>query len=136
MGDNNGFFSADGGHRWRTQDYRGGDNDCSFADPRQPERLIVFAPRHGSRAIFLYTAASGEVPDGSSGHRRPPDHPGPPPPPGETKGRWNAVSSFYNLGYRPLVLTRDREAPRPDGDFATIVSATMAPAPACCARPR
>jgi photosystem II stability/assembly factor-like uncharacterized protein len=34
MGDNNGFFSADGGRNWRTQDYRGGDNDCTFADPR------------------------------------------------------------------------------------------------------
>lgn len=121
MGDNNGFFSADGGRRWRTQDYRGGDNDCSFADPRQPERLIVFAPRHGSRAIFLYTADSGEVPDGSWGTDDRRIIPSPPPPPGEEKGRWNAVSNFYNLGYRPLVLTLDSEAALPGGDFVTIV---------------
>ncbi|MBL9035004.1 MAG: exo-alpha-sialidase [Rhodospirillaceae bacterium] len=121
MGDNNGFFSADGGRNWRTQDYRGGDNDCSFADPRQPERLIVFAPRHGARAIFLYTAKKGEVPDGSWGTDDRQIIPSPPPPPGETKGRWNAVSNFYNLGYRPLILTRDNEPPRAGGDFVTIV---------------
>jgi hypothetical protein len=121
MGDNNGFFSADGGEHWRTQDYRGGDNDCSFADPRQPERLIVFAPRHGSRAIFLYTADSGDVPDGSWGTSDRRVIPSPPPPPGEDKGRWNAVSNFYNLGYRPLVLTPDGEAPLPGGDFVTII---------------
>jgi photosystem II stability/assembly factor-like uncharacterized protein len=121
MGDNNGFFSADGGDRWETQDYRGGDNDCSFADPRQPERLLVFAPRHGSRAIYLYSASSGNVPDGSWGTGDRQVIPGPPPPPGETKGRWNAVSNFYNLGYRPLILTLDGEAPLPGGDFCTII---------------
>lgn len=121
MGDNNGFFSADGGHSWETQDYRGGDNDCSFADPRQPERLIVFAPRHGPRAIFLYRAKSGAVPDGSWGTSDRQVILSPPPPPGETKGRWNAVSNFYNLGYRPLILTPDNQAPLPDGDFITIV---------------
>jgi hypothetical protein len=121
MGDNNGFFSADGGHNWRTQDYRGGDNDCSFADPRQPERLIVFAPRHGSRAIFLYTGNAGAIPDGSAGTAARQVIPSPPPPPGEDKGRWNAVSGFYNQGYRPLVLTLDSEGPLPDGDFVTIV---------------
>ena len=120
-GDNNGFFSADGGEHWETQDYRGGDNDCSFADPLQPERLIVFAPRHGSRAIFLYEASAGDVPDGGWGSDDRRVVPSPPPPPGETKGRWNAVSHFYNLGYRPLVLTRAGEAPLPGGDFVTIV---------------
>lgn len=120
-GDNNGFWSADGGHKWETQDYRGGDNDCSFADPRQPERLIVFAPRHGSRAIYLYTADSGEVPDGGWNSDDRQVIPSPPPPPGETKGQWNAVSSFYNLGYRPLVLTLDGESALPAGDFVTIV---------------
>lgn len=120
-GDNNGFFSADGGRNWKTQDYRGGDNDCSFADPRQPERLIVFAPRHGSRAIYLYAVSSGKVPDGSWATQHRQVIPSPPPPPGQDKGRWNAVSNFYNLGYRPLVHTLDNESPLPDGDFVTIV---------------
>src|SRR5262249_12101342 len=46
-GDNAGFASADGGVSWKTQDYDGGDNDCSFSDPVQPTRAIVFAPRQG-----------------------------------------------------------------------------------------
>src|SRR4051812_20372437 len=44
-GDNFGFSSADSGATWKTQDYLGGDNDCAFADPRQPSRMVVFAPR-------------------------------------------------------------------------------------------
>jgi hypothetical protein len=126
MGDNNGFFSADGGRNWRTQDYRGGDNDCSFADPVQPHRLIVFAPRHEfedgrRRAIFLYTVAAGQIPDGSRGTDDRRIVPGPRPPPGETKSLWTAVSGFYSLGYRPVVLTLEDEQARPDGDFVTII---------------
>jgi photosystem II stability/assembly factor-like uncharacterized protein len=120
MGDNNGFFSADGGATWRTQDYRGGDNDCSFADPVQPNRLIVFAPRDGKRSVFLYTASPGQVPDASSGTSARRRIVGPPPA-ADGKSPWNTVSNFYNDGYRPLVLTLNGEAPRPDGDFVTIV---------------
>jgi len=120
MGDNNGFFSTDGGATWRTQDYRGGDNDCSFADPLQPHRLIVFAPRDGTRSVFLYVAPPGEVPDASWGTSARQRIVGPPPG-SDGKSPWNTVSNFYNDGYRPLVLTRHEEAPRPDGDFVTIV---------------
>jgi hypothetical protein len=92
--------------------------------PRQPERLIVGPqPRHGAGALLssLYTHKSGEVPDGTWGTDDRKTIPSPPPPPGETKGRWNAVSNFYNLGYRPLILTPDNQAPLPGGDFVTIV---------------
>jgi hypothetical protein len=119
-GDNNGFFSADGGGTWRTQDYRGGDNDCSFADPLQPNRLIVFAPRDGKRSVFLYVAPAGQIPDASSGTSARRRIVGPPPA-SDGKSPWNTVSNFYNEGYRPLVLTLPGEAPRPDGDFITIV---------------
>lgn len=123
MGDNNGFFSADGGVTWETQDYRGGDNDCSFADPLQPHRLVVFAPRHGGRSVFLYTTDEGSAADGSWGTGQRHVVPPPPPPPGADKGKWNTVSSHYNLGYRPLVLTPAGEAPLPGGDFITIITA-------------
>ncbi|HEU5249237.1 MAG TPA: hypothetical protein VFW15_04555, partial [Thermoanaerobaculia bacterium] len=33
---------------------------------------------------------------------------------------WSVVSWFYNLGYRPLVLTPRGEAAAPDGDFVVI----------------
>lgn len=46
--------------------------------------------------------------------------PGPPPLPGESRAAWNAVSNYFNLGYRPLILTPKGESPRPDGDFVTI----------------
>lgn len=123
-GDNNGFFSEDGGRSWRTQEYRGGDNDCCFADPRQPNRLLVFAPRAGPptarRQIFLYSAPVGEVADGAYGTSQRRGVPGPPPLPGEKNAAWNAVSGFFHRGYRPLVETLDSESPRPDGDFVTI----------------
>ena len=119
-GDNSGFFSPDGGQSWITQDYLGGDNDCTFADPRQPSRLLVFAPRSGNREIFLYTDPGGGYPDGAFGTSQRKNIPGPPPLPGETKAGWNAVSNFFGLGYRPLILTPKGETPRPDGDFVTI----------------
>lgn len=121
MGDNNAFFSADGGTNWRTQDYRGGDNDCAFTDPMAPHWLVVFAPRSGHREIFLYRANPGRIPDASWGTASRHAVPGPPPPPGESKSLWTAVSSFHFLGYRPLILTLKDESPRPDGDFITIV---------------
>jgi hypothetical protein len=121
MGDNSGFFSADGGATWKTQDYLGGDNDACFADPLQPNRLIVFAPRTGLRGLFLYTAAPGDIPDGAVGTADKTEVPGPPPMSGDTNAAgWNATSGPYNLGYRPLVMTQRGELPRPDGDFVTI----------------
>jgi photosystem II stability/assembly factor-like uncharacterized protein len=121
-GDNNGFFTADGGTRWKTQEYLGGDNDACFADPLQPNRLIVFAPRTGLQGIFLYRKPPGGVPDGAVGTSDKIEIPGPPPRvSGETNAGWNGTSAPYNLGYRPLVLTLRGEAPRPDGDFVTII---------------
>jgi photosystem II stability/assembly factor-like uncharacterized protein len=125
-GDNNGFASPDGGGTWESQDYRGGDNAPAVADPRQPERLFVFAGRHDigddhEGAIFLYTADGGDVPDASWGTSDRQVVPSPEPLDGEKKGRWNVRTVNFNLGYRPLVLTLDGEQPSPDGDFCTIV---------------
>ena len=121
MGDNSGFFSSDGGSTWKTQDYLGGDNDACFADPLQPNRLIVFAPRTGNKGLFLYTADSSDVPDGAVGTSDKTEVPGPPPRVStETRAGWNATSGPYNLGYRPLVFTLQGETPRPDGDFVTV----------------
>jgi hypothetical protein len=66
-GDNAGFSSDNGGQNWSTQDYDGGDNDCSFADPMQPTRAIVFAPRQEGpkqifREIFLYISGGSGPP--------------------------------------------------------------------------
>ena len=50
-GDNDGFTSSNGGDSWRSQQYGGGDNDCSFADPLRAHSMLVFTPRwdaHGN----------------------------------------------------------------------------------------
>lgn len=118
-GDNIGFYTADGGASWKTQEYLGGDNDCNFTDPRQSHRLIVFAPRDGDGTIHLYKRPEGEVPDGAFGTGDLQVIPGPVPPPNE-RWAWNVVSWWFILGYRPLVLTLAGESPRPDGDLITI----------------
>lgn len=120
MGDNSGFFSGDGGVTWKTQDYIGGDNDCCFADPRQPSALIVFAPRDEPDKIYQYVAPAGEAPDGAAGTNQRKRIPGPPPIPPSGNASWNCVSNFYNAGYRPLVLTARDEPPPADTDLVTI----------------
>ena len=126
-GDNSGFSSRDGGSSWRTQDYVGGDNDCSFADPVQPNRLIVFAPRDAPRKLYLYRAKSpSQIPDASVGTPDRVKIPGPPPaadpgnPEAAPNTMWNCTSAPYNAGNRPVLLTLDGEAPRPEGDFIAI----------------
>ena len=128
-GDNFGFASPDGGATWKTQNYLGGDNDCAFADPRQPDRMVVFGPRSKSTTpaadnvfgeIYLYVSGNGTPPDTAIGTSVLQRIPGPPPMSGSQRAGWNAVSNFVNWGYRPLVLTRSGEAPAPDGDLVTI----------------
>ena len=123
MGDNSGFYTFDGGSSWRTQDYLGGDNDCCFADPGQPSRLIVFAPRAGTaprRRIYLYVNPDGGFPDATFGTAQRLSIPGPPAQAPGDAAPWNAVSPFVLRGYRPLVLTAPGESPRADGDLVTI----------------
>ena len=114
-GDNFGFASPDGGATWKTQNYLGGDNDCAFADPCQPNRMVVFAPRSKSTPpaadnvfgeIYLYVSGDGSPPDTALGTSVLQRIPGPPPVPGNQRAGWNAVSNFVNWGYRPLILTR------------------------------
>ena len=119
---NAGFYTSDGTN-WKSQDYDGGDNDCCFTDPAQANRLVVFAPRDAPNNVRLYTTRAGNVPDGAVGTQDVHQIPGPPKqrlrPDGANWG-WNAVSWWFNWGYRPLVLTLSGESPRPDGDFITI----------------
>lgn len=125
-GDNLGFSSADGGDTWQTQDYLAGDNDCAFADPRQPTRMLLFAPRSGPPGMkgeaYLFVSPDGKPPDTAVGGGIKQQIYGP----RTTNARgdpvhaWNVDSFYANYGYRPLVFTLAHEAPRPDGDFVTI----------------
>jgi hypothetical protein len=128
-GDNSGFSTPDGGKHWETQDYGGGDNDACFADPLQPSRLIVFAPRHkieqkDTRYLYYYRGSGGGPPDASWGTD---DRTVVPSPHGfinvadaKRHHGWNAVSNFYNWGYRPLILTAPGESAPAELDFITI----------------
>jgi hypothetical protein len=143
MGDNSGFSSPDGGINWETQAYVGGDNDCAFADPRQPSRMLVFAPRDGKGdggvgrgRLHLYVGPDGSAPDASLGTPHARFIPGAPPlaskilealnaddPAAALNGlnaAWSAVSLYPGLGYRPLIFTPRDETPPPDADFIAI----------------
>jgi hypothetical protein len=125
-GDNNGFASEDGGTTWRTQGYLGGDNDCSFCDLRQPTRMYVFAPR--SKAlngifgeIYAYVSKDDGYPDIKLGSSDLVRILGPAPRSAKPNAAaWNVASSYWNTGYRPLVLTTADEVPRPDGDLMVV----------------
>jgi hypothetical protein len=143
MGDNFGFASPNGGDNWETQRYQGGDNDCAFADPRQPTRVVVFAPRDGKgdggvgRGILhLYVSTGGNPPN--TAFNTPDVHFIPGAPPLDSKilealaaadptaalnklnAAWSASNGFYNVGYRPLILTPRGQTPPADVDFVVI----------------
>jgi len=124
-GDNNGFYSVDGGVNWKSQEYNGGDNDCCFVDPLFPSRLLVFAPRNDiSRPLRLYVNTGGGVPDGAVGTSQAIGIPGPTPFPLDAsnfrRDAWTAVSFYVFQGYRPLILTRPGEQPARDCDFVVV----------------
>jgi hypothetical protein len=130
-GDNGGFSSYDDGVNWSSQEYYQGDNDCSFADPFQPTRMVVFAPRDDFAAddgtvvpgeLNVYVSPDSNPPNTTIGTLQVHRILGPTNPAAEAAGKraWNVESSYAEVGYRPLVLTLHGEAPRPDGDFVTI----------------
>jgi hypothetical protein len=144
MGDNFGFASPDDGATWETQHYQGGDNDCAFSDPRQPRKVIVFAPRDGKGdggvgrgVVYLYATDDDRAPDTSFGTSEVQRIPGAPPLPSKIidalndpddpaaalarlNAAWSVVSFFYNVGYRPLVLTTEGEPVPDDVDFVAV----------------
>jgi hypothetical protein len=128
-GDNDGFFSHDGGATWVPQDYGGGDNDCSFADPLRPHSMLVFTPRwdsHGSnvpasqgQTVTVYETTPGGLPNAAKGTNQfltvPPPHPN-----SDPGARWNAGSRFVNRGFRPLVRNLPGDDASTPGDYVFI----------------
>jgi hypothetical protein len=125
-GDNDGFASRNGGQTWRSQQYGGGDNDTSWADPLRPHSMLIFTPRWDQsggpangkgQTLALYETAAGSLPDiVSSTHRQ--MIPGPPLHPGTVL--WNASSGFAVRGYRPLVQNLSSEDPSVHTDAVFI----------------
>jgi hypothetical protein len=134
-GDNDGFYSMNGGQNWSYQQYGGGDNDCAFADSLRPNSIMVFTPRwntagdladstrHG-QTVSVYEARSGHLPDASAtGHDRRAVV-GPPTvadDPNLSGNAWNANSGFAEVGFRPIVLGLPGENAPAQGDYVFIL---------------
>ena len=121
-GDNDDFFSRDGGNTWQDPITSCGDCDAWFTDTAQPSRVLELTPRSDVNGIdgsvniitssnpFSYPDAS----DPAQNHFIPaprrvkqPNEKMPPYP----------VSDLVLRGYRPVIRTLATESPKPDGDY-------------------
>ncbi len=121
-GDNNDFFSRDGGASWQDPGSGCGDCDAWFSDPAQADRVMLFLPRSGSGDVAVIRSSDpGQYPDASDGGSKtyiP-----------STKARVAgpppalvpyASSGIVLRGYRPVIKTLATEAPLADGDYVFI----------------
>jgi hypothetical protein len=126
-GDNNDFFSLDGGQQWGDPGSGCGDCDAWFADPAQLNRVVQFLPRTkpGVFGIIRSISILGPAyPDAGSVLSKAYA-------PSPLKINFNdatqlvsyARSDVYLLGYRPLIMTLATEAPLPDGDIIVVEQA-------------
>jgi len=120
-GDNNDFFSRDGGVSWQDPGSGCGDCDAWFSDVAQANRVILFLPRQDIGVIgVIRSTSSSKYPDARNGPkifppstRRISTDPTPHLVP-------YASSGFVLRGYRPVIKTLATEAPLPDGDYVFI----------------
>jgi hypothetical protein len=146
-GDNDGFYSLDGGRTWTFQQYGGGDDDCSFADPLRPYSMFVCTPRwNGSgdladhavdgQTVSIYETTPGSLPNAStegtsSRHVVTGPLPIPDPLPTDSTNTvpgWNSSSPFYLSGYRPIVLGLAGEELPAQGDYVFVLNPMFGPA--------
>jgi hypothetical protein len=128
-GDDDGFYSMNGGQNWSYQQYGGGDNDCAFADPLRPHAIMVFTPRWDTagnlvqhtvdgQTVSVYQTHPGSLPDASAtGHDRKAVT-GPPTVP----NIWNANSFYGERGFRPVVLGLLGEDAPQQGDYVFVLN--------------
>jgi len=139
-GDNDGFYSMDGGASWVYQQYGGGDNDCSYADPLRPASMLVLTPRwnlggstadgtRNSQTVAVYTASHGQLPNAARSGTSSRHITGPPllPPSEPFKALWNASSSFCSRGSRPIVRSLPNQDAPEQGDYIFILDPTSQP---------
>jgi len=129
-GDNNDFFTRDGGQHWEDPGSGCGDCDAWFADMAQANRVIQFLPRRqpddnlSKGYIGIISSDGSEYPNaGDDGSKRFAPSPKKMSFADPSKLAPYASSDVYLLGYRPLILTLATEAPLPDGDLIVIEQA-------------
>ena len=123
-GDNNDFFSRDGGASWGDPGSGCGDCDAWFADIARDDWVLQFLPRRRDGDIGIISSGASEYPDASDGNSKT----FVPSPKiinfnDSTKLSPCASSGVYLAGYRPLVRTIATEAPPPDGDVVIVEQA-------------
>lgn len=120
-GDNNDFFSRDGGDSWQDPGSNCGDCDAWFADVADVNRVIQFLPRRSVGDIGVITSSdSSKYPDAQNGPKIFP--------PSTRAISTNptihlvayASSGVVLRGYRPVIKTLATELPPPDGDYVFI----------------
>ena len=138
-GDNDGFWSSDGGAHWSYQQYGGGDNDCSYADPARPQEMLVATPRwdlegdnvpaRDGSTVSIYTAGAGSLANASASDPSSRHVTGPPVLPEGTPTRavWNASSFFFSQGSRPVVLGLPGETAPVQGDYVFVLDPSQQP---------
>jgi hypothetical protein len=120
-GDNNDFFTRDGGAHWGDPGSNCGDCDAWFADMAKADWALQFLPRKGDGEIGVIVSGGSNYPDaGDNGSKTFVPSPkimnfGDP-----TKLSPCATSGVYLAGYRPLIRTIATEVPLPDGDVVIV----------------
>jgi hypothetical protein len=123
-GDNNDFFTRDGGQHWGDPGSGCGDCDAWFTDMAQASQVVQFLPRRGVGVFGIVRSDGSEYPNAGDGDSKRFA-------PSPKKINFNdasklspyAASDVYLLGYRPLILTLGTEAPLPDGDLIVVEEA-------------
>lgn len=130
-GDNDEFFSLDGGATWGDPREGCGDCDCWFADVARSDQVMEFLPRRGNNFGFVSVITSpdpAKYPDPNDGTQKiyvpstrrliPGDPTATPPVPPKLVPY--ASSGLVLRGLRPLIRTLPTELPPPDGDYVFI----------------
>jgi hypothetical protein len=126
-GDNDDFFTRDGGQTWGDPHSACGDCDAWFADVAQPGRVLELTPRSGLPGVkgtvnVITSSDPSKYPDAadpSANHFVPATRLGSAGKPRSEFGPYPS-SGFVLGGYRPLIRTLATEAPLPDGDYVFI----------------
>ena len=129
-GDNNDFFTRDGGQHWEDPKSRCGDCDAWFTDMAQAGRVVQFLPRRQPNDqspkgfIGIIRSGGSEYPNaGDNGSKKFAPSPKRVTVNGPLALVAYASSDAYLFGYRPLILTLATEAPLPDGDLIVVEQA-------------
>ncbi len=123
-GDNNDFFTRDGGAHWGDPHSNCGDCDAWFSDIARADWVLQFLPRKGAGEIGIIRSDGSAYPDAGDG-----DSKTFVPSPkiinfnDATKLSPCASSGVYLAGYRPLIRTIATEAALPDGDVVIVEQA-------------